>query len=85
MSAVRFQWCTDAQQQNLHSNKSYADKPQQSVVFETVREATHFQKQALVNVNITPDAILPLLLLILLVTILAVLLLKPQGTAAYAL
>ncbi len=73
------------QQQNLHSNKSYADKAQQFVVFETVREATHSQKQALVNVDITPDAILPLLLLILLAVILAVLLLKPQGKAAYAL
>ncbi len=77
------------QQQNLYSNKSYADKAQQFVVYETVREATHTQKQALVNV--TPDAILPLLCLqaiilaILLVVRMRPTLLKPQGTAAYAL
>ena len=37
------------QQQNLYSNKSYADKAQQLVVYETVREATHSQKQALAS------------------------------------
>lgn len=75
------------QQQHLYSNKSSADKAQQFVVCETVREATHSQKQALVNV--APDAILPLLFLVaILLAVLLVMrhmLLKPQGTAAYAL
>lgn len=77
------------QQQNLFSNKLYADKAQQLVVHETVGEATHSQKQALVTV--TTDAILPsLFLLAIILAVLQVVwmrqtLLKPQGTAAYAL
>ncbi len=77
------------QHQNLYSNKSYADKAQHFVVYETVREVTHSQRQTLVNA--TPDAILPLLFLlaiilaVLLVVVTRQILLKPQGTAAYAL